>query len=420
MLGRSRVRSAVAVAVLLAAVAIPMSPATAVPAPDQVLVWNQHAYDELLVTGAQPPPLAVLHFAMVHGAMYDAVNAIDGRHEPYLMAIDAKRGYSQDAAAATAAYLVLLDILPARAAQLGAYYDESLSFVPDGPREDGGVMVGEAAAAAMIAFRTGDGRVFPPATVGFTEGTLAGEWRAIPLGANNFRWVGQVRPFLIDTTSRFTTEGPNDLTSAEYTAEYEQVKALGRATGSTRTTDQTNAALFWSENPIATWDRIARQLSMSERLTRAENARLFAMLFTTGADAAISCFEDKELWHFWRPQTAIQLGDFDGNADTVGDPTWTSLLPNPPYPDHPSGHNCFSWSVVRTFQHFFGTDRMSFGTTNVAANLTRSFTSFSQAGREIIRARVWAGIHFLTADVQGARLGRQVASYRQAHYFQPA
>jgi hypothetical protein len=331
----------------------------------------------------------------------------------------AKPGYSKNAAAAAAAYRVLLNLLPARESQLTGYYDASLATIPDGPRQEGGIDVGEAAAAAMIAFRTNDGRTGNPL---FTVGTLAGEWRPLAVGANNFQWVGEVRPFLIPGPEMFRTEGPLDLESEEYAAEFDQVKALGRATGSTRTQDQTDAALFWSENPTLTWTRIARQLSARQGLTAVENARYFAMLYTTGADAAISCFDDKEHWHFWRPTTAIQLADDDGNDATVADPAWTSLLTVPPYPDHPSGHNCLSSSIVRTFQHFYGTNRMSFSATNTIAepDITRSYNSFSQAIAEIRLARIWGGLHFWTPDAQGAQLGRAVANFRQAHYFQPA
>jgi hypothetical protein len=227
---------------------------------------------------------------------------------------------------------------------------------------------------------------------------------------------------MIPNVEMFRTAGPLELTSAEYAAEFDQVKALGRATGSTRTQDQTDAAVFWSENPNATWTRIARQLSMRERLTAAENARYFAMLYLTGADALIACFDDKEVRGFWRPQTAIRLAADDGNPATAPDAEWTSLLGNPPYPEHPSGHTCFSGSVVRTFQQFFGRDGMSFSATNVAAepDLIRSFTSFSQAIQEIRLARIWGGLHFWTGDAQGADLGFAVANFRQANFFGPA
>ena len=419
---RFRRLGAVAVLAMMLPFGVPASPPAAADVPDQVLVWNQHAYDELIVRKQQAPPVAVLHLAMVHGAIYDAVNAIDGGYQPYLGAPDAQPSYSKDAAAAAAAYQVLLDLVADRASQLDAYYEASIEAISEEEEAGdvaGGIEVGNAAAATMLAEREGDGRFGAPL---FTEGTDPGEWRRVPpvTGGNNFKWVGDVKPFLIPTAAQFATDGPQELTSAKYAAEFDQVKALGRATGSTRTPDQTQQALFWSDHPPAMWTRIFRQLSASQELSTAENARFFAMLYLTGSDALVACFQDKERWGFWRPQTAIQLANDDGNPATVADPSWTSLLPNPPYPDHPSAHNCISSSFVETLRDFFGTNRMSFDATHATLGITRNYTRFSQAIGEIRLARVYAGIHFMTADAQAVSLGRQVADWQQDHYFQPA
>jgi len=203
------------------------------------------------------------------------------------------------------------------------------------------------------------------------------------------------------------------------------VKSLGSKTGSTRTVDQTQAALFWADHPIAMWTRIFQDLAEDQDLTTAQSARYFAMLYLTGSDALIACFLDKELHSFWRPQTAIRSAGSDTNPDTDADGAWESLLGNPPYSDHPSGHNCISSSIVATLQDFFGTDVMSFGATStpstaVPSAIPREFSSFSQVIKEIRKARVWAGLHFMSADAQGATLGRKVADYREQHYFQPA
>jgi hypothetical protein len=383
--------------------------------PDQVLAWNIHASNELIGVKAQAPVVAVLHLAMVHGAVYDAVNAIDGGYEPYLGAPQAEDTYSQDAAAAAAAYRVLLSLLPDRETQLTGYYTASLALIPDGEAEDGGVAVGEAAASAMIAARTGDGRFGDPL---FSEGTAAGQWRRLSPTGNNFKWVGDVDPFLIPAASEFATSGPLPLTSAEYAAEFDQVKTLGRATGSTRTQDQTDIALFWGDHAVAMWTRIFRQLAMSQGLSTEENARFFAMLYLTGSDAVIACLRDKEAKSFWRPTTAIREAADDDNPATVPDPTWTSLLANPPYSDHPSSHNCYSSATVQTLRDFFGTNSMSFSATHATLGITRTYSRFSEAITEIRLARVYGGLHFMTADAQGATLGRKVADYRDANFFQ--
>ena len=393
-------------------------PASTDQVPDQVLVWNQHAYDELILIAGQAPPVSAIHLAIVHGAIYDAVNAIDGGFEPYLASPPAQPWYSEDAAAAAAGHEVLVWLLPGRMTQLDAYLEASLASIPDGQSEEGGKAVGVAAGQAMISARTDDGRF---GDTSFTEGFSAGEWRAFAAGlaGNNFKWVGDVHPFLVPNAAMFATDGPLPLTSDAYAAEFDQVKSLGRATSSTRTPDQTAMARFWADHATAMWNRIFRQLSMSEGLSVADNARFFAMLYLTGADAAIACFQDKERWRFWRPQTAIMNADRDGNPATDADTSWTPLLGNPPYPDHPSGHNCLSSSIVETLKDFFGTNRMSFSATHATLGITRTFDRFSQAIAEIRLARVYGGIHFMTADAQGAALGKKVAKYREEHYFRP-
>jgi len=393
-------------------------PASADEVPDQVLAWNQHAYVELILTANQAPPVAALHLAIVHGAIYDAVNAIDGDFEPYLVAPPAEPWYSEDAAAAAAAHEVLVWLLPGRTSQLDGYLDASLASIPDGPSKEGGKAVGEAAGQAMITARTGDGRF---GDTSFTEGFDAGEWRALApgLAGNNFKWVGDVDEFLVPDAEMFATSGPLPVTSDAYAAEFDQVKSLGSATSTTRTPDQTAMARFWADHATAMWNRIFRQLSISEGLSVPENARFFAMLYLTAADAVIACFQDKERTHFWRPLTAIANADTDDNPATDADTTWTPLLGTPPYPDHPSGHNCLSSSIVETLKDFFGTNHMSFSATHATLGITRTFDRFSQAIAEIRLARVYAGIHFMTADAQGASLGKQVAKFREGHYFQP-
>jgi hypothetical protein len=408
--------------VLWAGVLAPATPFAAADqdVPDQVLEWNHHAYNELIVGQG---PFSVQHMAMVHGAIYDAVNAINRKYQPYLGAPAARPSYSKNAAAATAAYEVLRWLLPGRATQLAGYYEDSLALIPDGPDEQGGIDVGTAAAEAMKAARADDGRPGTPSftTFSFTTGFGPGEWRPFAEGpaGNNFKWIGDLDTWLVPDASLFATDGPLPLESAAYAAEFDQVKSLGAETASTRTQDQTDMARFWADNAFAMWTRIFWQLSASQELSVARNARYFAMLYLTAADAQIACFQDKERWGFWRPQTAIQLADDDGNPATVGDPNWKPLLPNPPYPDHPSGHNCVSSSFVETLKDFFGTNQMSFSATHSTLGITRSFTRFSEAIAEIRLARVYGGIHFMTADAQGAILGKQVARYRDQHYFRP-
>src|SRR5215213_9116450 len=383
---------------------------------DTVTQWNQNATTALMATASQPPQVSVPHMAMVHGAVYDAVNAIDGGHEGYLLTSRLASPFdSKDAAAATAAYRVLLNIVPGQQAVLDAQYAASLAAIPDGMSKTRGIAVGEAAAAAMIAARTNDGRFGP---FRFLVGTLAGTWRPVlPAFVNDPNaWLKDVKPFLIRDPADFRTKGPLDLESDAYAREFDEVKSLGSASSTERTTDQTNAVRYWAENPPATWSRIFRTLSTQQALSVADNARLYAMLYMTAADSLISVWDDKVYWSFWRPITAIREADTDGNPRTQQDANWLPLIATPPYPEHPSGHSGLSGSFVATLPDFFGPDKISWTDTN-NGGFTRSFTRFSDAIDEIVDARVWSGIHFRTADEQGAQIGKEVAKWREHNYF---
>ena len=370
--------------------------------------------------------------AMVQGAVYDAVNAIDRGHEPYLLDVDAldiDPSASYAAAIATAAHHVLVAIVPpGQVAGLDAAYAATLADVPDGPSEAAGVSAGEAAAAAMLADRTGDGFLAP---FDFTTviGPGAGVWRPVtPTALDPDPWVGNLRPFAIESPSQFRSEGPNSLTSAAYTQDFNEVKELGSLTSTTRTADQTYAAIFWQTSPIGLWNTLSRDLSAARGLGAVDEARLLAMVNFATADGAIACWNDKYHWKFWRPMAAIQEADTDGNPDTLADPTWKPLfdpstptspaLVNPPFPDHPSGHGCISSSALNTVQDFFGTDKISFDVfSSRFPGQARHFDRLSAALKEIIDARVWGGIHFRTADVQGTVIGKKVAHWIRMHHF---
>ena len=397
-----------------AALFVPVASARA----DTVTDWNLNATNALIVSAGQPPQVSVPHLGMVHGAVYDAVNAIDGGHEPYLLSSDTARpSGSKRAAAATAAYRVLAHLVPGQQGTLDALYAASLSGVPDGERKTRGIAVGEQAAAAMIAARANDGRF---GAFRFGVGSGVGVWRPVlPAFVNDPNaWLKDVTPFLIEDPAQFRSRGPLALTSASYARELDEVRSLGSESSTERTADQTHAARYWAENPPATWSRVFRTLSAQQDLTLVENARLYAMLYMTATDALIAVWDDKAYWSFWRPITAIREAGSDGNPRTQPQDGWTPLIATPPYPEHPSGHAGLSGSIVKTLQQFFGTDEIAWTDTN-NAGLTRSFSSLSQAIEEIVDARVWSGIHFRTADVQGQRIGRRVASYRQGRYFRP-
>jgi hypothetical protein len=416
----------------LAAVAVIVALASpAFARADAVTDWNGIASNAIVTIAGQPPAVSALSFAIVQGAVYDAVNAIDGGYQPYLSRPAANPWDSKDAAAATAAFKTLAWLFPGQAGALQSTYDvyvARLDDVPAGSRA-AGVAVGEAAAAAMIAARTNDGRGGGPGTL---VGTLPGVWRpTIPFFQQDpAPWVGEVRPFLLPDAEMVRSDGPNALTSAAYAEDFNEVKLMGSRDSTARTEDETKAAIWWQGNG-GFWNGVTRDISAHRGLDIVENARLFGMEDLAAADGFIGCYKDKYYWKFWRPVTAIRLADTDGNPATEADPNWTPLfdpstlqfgttpLSTPPFPDHPSAHSCASSAIVHTMQEFFGTDKIGFSAFSPRTRTTRSFERLSDALKEVIDARVWGGIHFRTADVQGSVLGKKVAHYLGKHYFQP-
>ena len=392
------------------------SPVSADPAPESAVVeWNRLTTAAL----AQPPHVAVIHLAMVQGAVYDALTAIDGGYEPYVAELSAPPDASRDAAVATAARNVL-EGLGFSNAVIEAEYTSTLDDVlltDTVDNRDAGVAVGAAAAAAMLSHRVGDGR-FVPFT--FAQGNDPGDWRPEPSTATDpHAWVANVRPFVLTSTSQFRSDGPLPLTSAEYAAEYNEVKALGASQGSTRTPVQTALADFYKANPVVMYNSTFRGMPATQGLSQANQARFLAMLNMAGADALISCWNDKNHYAFWRPSTAIQRGDTDGNDATVADPNWAPYLSNPPYSDHPSGYNCLTGAMVHAASYFFGTNKVSFTMDSPTSATDRPYSRFTDVVKDTIDARIYLGIHFRTPDVQGAIIGSKVARWLDRHYFQP-
>jgi hypothetical protein len=420
-----------ALVLIAASLLVPAAPAIAAEPGDMVLQWNAKAIAAIgnAPTATPPglgqaPPGALIQLAIVQGAVYDAVNAIAGGHQPLIADLSAPASASQAAAAATAAHHVLVGLTPGALTQvvdsLDTQYAASLASIPDGQAETDGIAAGAAAAAAMLAERAGDGR-FGPRT--FETGTGLGEWRLVPpLNANVFAWVADVRPFTLKSASQFRTEGPPDLSSEQYAAEFNEVKAVGRATGSTRTAAQDLLAAFVSTNPVPILYRALREIAVARGLSTSEQARLLAMSGVSGADAVIGCWESKVHWSFWRPYTAIRNAADDGNPATAADPDWTSLVAAPGYPDNPSGYNCITASTMHAARLFFGTDRISFTLHNPASvpATVREYQRLTDVIDDAVDGRILIGLHFRSADTQGAWLGKKVAQWVDRHEFGPA
>ena len=419
---------------LAVALAVPAVASSA----NEVTKWNELAVNTV---NAQPPLTSApnagsIFVAMVQGAVYGAVNAVDRHGKPYLV----NRSYpkaSAEAAAATAAFRVLDTLFPAQHGVLQAAYDASLAGVPNGALEAKGIEVGTIAADAMLA-EGHDGRVL----ISCTFGTFVpGVWQPLPgpTGApacDPAPWVKDAVPFLVESATQFRTPGPLALTSAAYAAEVNEVKAIGSLNSSTRTPAQSHAAAFWQTNPAANYNAIARRFVDLYSLDLSDSARLFAMLDLTAADALITAWSDKYYYNFWRPWAAIRQADADGNPATVADPSWKPMfdptldpaiggvgpaLGPPPYPDHPSGATSYASASMNAFAAFFGTDELPFyATSSRFPGEQRPFTRFSGLTDEVLEARIWAGIHFRTPDVQAADLGREIARYIHTHQFAAA
>jgi hypothetical protein len=421
-------------------------PASAALTDTVVLDWNLNAINALVnaPTAATPgvgqtPPVSMLHLAMVQGAVYDAVNMIDKGHQPYLAGLPpVSTPASKAAAVATAAHDVLVGvrIVPALPSGIVARLDNlHAASLATAAAEEGttaasnGAAAGAAAAARMLALRAEDGR-YPAVPFKFAVGDRAGEWRPTNGVNDPFAWVAKVDPFLLENADQVRTRGPHPLISGAYTKEYNEVKAYGgngTTTPTLRTSAQTDTARFFVVNPVELFNRTFRGIAAAQGLGVAQQARLFAMLDMAGADALIGCWDDKAYWSFWRPVTAIQLGDNDDNLRTAGDPNWAPLITTtpvgatPPYPDHPSGYNCVTGAFMHTAGDYFGKGKFAFSLTATVAgaSVTRNYERFTDVIDDTIDARVFLGIHFRAPDVQGAGIGREVARWLERYYFQP-
>jgi hypothetical protein len=269
----------------------------------------------------------------------------------------------------------------------------------------------------MLANRANDGRFVP---YSFTAGTGVGQWRPeLPMFVSDpFAWVSNVKPFAIGRASRFRTAGPLDIHSAAYARELNEVKAVGSSTSTTRTATQTALAMFYTANPISMMNKSLRDIVTRKGLSITRAARLFAMTSVSGADALIGCWDDKDHYSFWRPITAIRSADLDGNAATTKQADWLPLLPTPPYPEHPSGYNCFTGATTQAAREFFGTNDVRITLTSPVTMTSRTYRRLSSIVTDTINARIYLGIHFRTPDVQGAKLGRQTAAYVANHLFE--
>jgi hypothetical protein len=406
--------------VLLLTFTAPAAPPARV---DVVSSWNTAALDVIRFQRTSPPGASRM-LAMVHTAMYDAINAITRTHEPYFVQSAVPPSASLEAAASAAGHDVLVGLVPALSATFDALHDEILDGIEDSPHKTRGEAWGASVAARILEWRRHDGA---DATVDPPVATEPGDWRPTPPMFLPYllpQW-GFVTPFALEHAADFRPPGPPSLDSARWADDYNEVKDLGAALSSTRTPEQTLIAQFWAdgagtETPVGHWNSIARAVTGEFGTPLEEKARLFALLNVALADAAICAWDAKTAYFFWRPVTAIRNGDLDDNDETTADPAWTSFIPTPPFPDYVSGHSTFSGAAATVLALFFGTNEIAFtATSDFLPGVTRDFDRFTDAAAEAALSRLYGGIHYRSANEDGLRAGVSIGAWVAGHVMLP-
>lgn len=426
---------------------------------DAVLDWHQITLDAMVndsylgVNAKQAgPDRSSRALAIVHAAMFDAVNSIDQSYDPYLIRVKTTPGASIQAAAAQAAHDTLMALYPDYQSVLDSELATDLAEVGSDAARLAGVQVGQMVATAILSARANDGSTAP---MHYELSTKLGSWQPDPLHPNQMpvgpEW-GKVHTFTLKNKNQFQIPKPPALNSQAYADAYNEVKAYGGdgvTTPTIRTPEQTTIGIFWGydgsrglSTPPRLYNQIATTIAEQQGNTMVQNARFFALINLAMADAGISCWDDKYQFEFWRPVTGIRAGSLDGNANTEGDSNWLPLgAPNdngggtnftPPFPAYASGHATFGASLFRTMARFYGTDNISFtigsdeynGITTdqhgeVRPVVFRSFDSFSQAAEENGQSRIYLGIHWKFDKEQGIRQGNSIADYVFQNYLRP-
>jgi hypothetical protein len=416
-LRRKRMGITTGLAAMLAFVAVlALGPAatSAAPGDNAVVHWSGVAANAIVV-GRAPASSAVLG-GMVHGAMYDAVAAVEGGLEPFATGVTAPPGASAEAAVAQAARDVLVARVPLQAATVQNEYVAYMATIPDGSAKDGGKAVGAAAAAGMLAMRTGDHfddvvpYVQPPTGPGVFE-PIAPTPAVTP-------GLGLVRPFTYDSPSDYRPRGPLNLKSRRYARDVAEVQTYGRVDSAVRTPLQTETVRFHTEQTFFQFNRTLRELANDRGLDLRESARLLGYVNVATADTMIACWEAKYHYSFWRPNHAIQRADTDGNKATSPDPTWLPLIVGN-HPEYPSGHSCFTGAVTESLSNYFGTNRVKLVITSLApgAGPPRTYENLDELVEDVENARVWGGLHYRTTMTRSAKHFPRIARDVGRKYF---
>jgi hypothetical protein len=400
-------------AVLVAASLAPAVAQTTEPV-SQVVQWNRTLLVIVRTPGAQS---ATIHptrsFAIMHAAIYDAVNAIDRTHKPYLIRLSASHVASQEAAAAAAAHEVLVTLYPTFQPTLDAQFQQALAQVSNVGRAEG-ISIGKTVADQILALRSNDGSNAQP--IAYVFGNAPGDYQSTPPNfpkQPQFTHWSRVTPFALESADQFRPGGPPKLTSDRYSDAFDQVKSLGIAGSTTATADEALTGRFWNGAIQNYWNEIAQTASLAHELTTSEAARLFALLNLSFADGVIAFYDAKYVYNFWRPVTGIRAAAADGNPDTEADPNWLPEVGNTtPDPSYPCAHAVISAAGAEVLISFFHKDHFEFDVTSeVLPGAHRSFTSFQAAAEEATMSRIFAGVHFLFDLTAGQRLGSDVGDF---------
>jgi hypothetical protein len=381
---------------------------------DVITDWNERAV-AAGYTARATPNVSSRFIAMMHIAMFEALNSIDPRYTPYRTRFSADPNASRDAAAAVAAHYILSRAYPDQAKDFDKELEATLANVPDNEAKTAGARLGEQAARAIMQERSSDGADAPNSYRPFTT---AG--RYVPTEMVSASTWPAVRPFGMKSGSQFRPKPPYALTSPQWAKDYNEVKRMGAKSGSARTAEQSDIARFWALTGPATYNPVARQLSATKNLDMLENARLFALFSIATADAAIAIFDAKYKYNFWRPVTAIRNGDMDGNNATERDPSWEPFIPTPMHPEYPCAHCTFQSTAASALEAYFGNDAASFKLTSPSApGVTRTFTKLSDYVAEVVNARVYDGVHYRASGEAGAAMGRKLGAYTIQNFLKP-
>ena len=390
---------------------------------DVVLRWNEVVLDAIRAEDT-PPPLAARNMAIMHAAMYDAVNALYQTHRAYFVNAEATAGQSPEAAAAVAAHRTLVSLYPRQVRRLDAALDASLDPIPEGQAKIGGIQLGQYVAEKILDWRSQDGA---STRVSYNAPPGPGIWQPTPT-----QFLPPVLPqwpaltcFCMRSGTQFRPAGPPPLGSDAYWASYREVKALGGVNSNARTAEQTDIAWFWkacehTPTPPGQWNQIAQIVARQRGTTLAENARLFALLNLALADVGIVSWDCKYKFNYWRPVQAVRDTRVTNDPATSGDPNWLPLIESPPFPAYTSGHSSFSGTAARVLADFFGTDNIAFTlTSDSLPGKRRSFQSFSQAAAEAGMSRIYGGIHWQFDNADGLATGRALGEYVGQNFLTP-